>query len=396
MALSVSEKANGVAAHPTQTRDVLDPTLIAESSSQILQRSRQTLAPKVHYSLLGDSARPQLFDANGRPTNFTSRASYKYHNGKLSVKRQKTRPATRTEPSAAPTNSELLAIAHDDESDTDADGEKDWEVCDYDFTASPAVQLSLGRRTELTGVRRSIPFLASLSGARKLSPPTPSTRPPTPEMQQTSEPKTSPVAAEVTPLTSEPRAVIHPPPELPPLLPATQESELTELGESEGLLYDYRLVPQRHAAAVAEARVSVQTKKGAIKRAATPAAKAPYDQKGRSGRGNWTLQEEIDLVRFILQDAGKVEWDKKGDQLLKRLPLGRSLDEVKTRWNELLSCLNGPSAHPELATATTWSLDEDQKILSFVIDYTQPYTRAALFGKLQGHETRSPAAFGSK
>ncbi|KAG8934600.1 hypothetical protein FRC01_001701 [Tulasnella sp. 417] len=332
MALSASDKENDAASHPAQTRGVLDPTVIAASSSRILQQSRQALAPKVHYDLLtSDPARPQLFDANGRPTHLTSRASYKYHNGKLSVKRQKARLATETQPPAAPTNSELLAIAHNDDSDVDADGEQDWEDCNYDFTASP-VQLSAGRRTELTGVRRSIPFLASLSGARKLSPPTPPPRPPVPEVQQTSEPKPSPATAEVVaPPTSEPQPAPHPPPKLPALLPATQESELTELSESEGHLYDYPIVPQRHAAAVAEARVSVQTKKVAIKRGTTPAARAPYDKKGRGVRGNWTLEEEIKLVRFVLEGASEFEWDKKAAQLSKRLPLRRSLNEVKAR-----------------------------------------------------------------
>lgn len=112
-----------------------------------------------------------------------------------------------------------------------------------------------------------------------------------PEMQQTLEPTTSPaIAEEVAPLTSEPQAVINLAPNLPTLLLATQESELTELSESEGHLYDYRLVPQRQAAAVAEARVSVQTKKGVIKRAATP-AKALHEQKVRCVRGNWTFEE---------------------------------------------------------------------------------------------------------
>lgn len=394
MAHSTSEKEN-VASHPTQMRGILNPTVIAESSSLIIQQSRQALAPRVHYSLLtSDSTRPQLFDANGRPTHLTSRASYKYHNGKLSVKRQRTRPVTETEPSAAPTNSELLAIARNDDSDTDAAGEEDWEVCDHDFTASPSVQLS-SRRSELTGVRRSIPFLASLSVSRKPSPPTPSTRPPMPEMQQTLEPTTSPaIAEEVAPLTSEPQAVINLAPNLPTLLLATQESELTELSESEGHLYDYRLVPQRQAAAVAEARVSVQTKKGVIKRAATP-AKALHEQKVRCVRGNWTFEEEVALVRFVLDGAGKFEWDEKAAQLAKRLPPGRGLDEVKTRWNTLLSYLNGPSAHPDLPT-TPWSLEEDQKILSIVIDHTPTYARALLYGKQKTHKTRSPAASGSK
>ncbi|KAG9049912.1 Cytochrome P450 7B1 [Tulasnella sp. UAMH 9824] len=395
MTHSTSEKGNVAASHPTQTHGVLDPTVIAESSSRIIQQSRQALAPKIHYSLLtSDSTRPQLFDANGRPTHLTSRASYKYHNGKLSVKRQRTHPATETEPSAAPTNSELLAIAHNDDSDTDAPGEEDWEVCDQDFTASPALQLS-SRRSELTGVRRSIPFFASLSVSRKPSPPTPSTRLPMPEMQQTSEPTASPTPPEAATLTSEPQAaIIDPAPRLPTLLPATQESELTELSESEGHLHDYRLVPQRHAAAVAEARVSVQAKKGAIKRAATP-AKALHDQKVRPVRGNWTLEEEIALVRFVLEGAGKFEWDEKAPQLAKRLPLGRSLDDAKARWSTLLSYLNGPSAQPNIAI-TTWSLDEDQKILSIVIDCTQTYARALVYGKQKNHETRSPSAFGSK
>ncbi|KAG8957952.1 Cytochrome P450 7B1, partial [Tulasnella sp. 408] len=394
MTHSTSEKEKDAASHPTQTRGILDPTVIAESSSRIVQRSRQALAPKVHYSLLtSDSTRPQLFDANGRPTHLTSRASYKYHNGTLSVKKQRTRPATETEPSAAPTNSELLAIAHNDDSDTDAAGEEDWEVCDQDFTASPALQLS-SRRSELTGVRRSIPFLASLSVSRKPSPPTPSSRTPMPEVHQTSEPTSSPAIAEAAPPTSEPQAVINPVPKLPTLLPATQESELTELSESEGHLHDYRLVPQRLAAAVAEARVSVQTKKGAIKRAATP-AKALHDQKVRPVRGNWTLEEEIDLVRFVLEGAGKFEWDEKAAQLSKRLPLGRSLDEAKTRWNTLLSYLDRSSAQSDRAT-TSWSLEEDQKILSIVIDYTPTYARALLYGKQKAHETRSPSAFGSK
>ncbi|KAG8970372.1 Cholesterol 7-alpha-monooxygenase [Tulasnella sp. 425] len=324
----------------------------------------------------------------------TSLASYKYHNGKLSVKKQKTRTTTQTRPSIAPTNSELLALARNDESDTDADGEEDWEACDYDFTASPPLQLSTGRRTELTGVRKSIPLLASLSVSRKVSPPTPPI-PRHPDPPRTSEPQGPPDTAKLAAPTPEARAPIPSAP-VPTILP-TQESELTELSESEGLLYyDYPLVPQRQAAAVAEARVSVQVKREVIKRVA-PEVTTPYSQKGRPvRRSNWTLEEEIDLVRFIFETAAEFDWDKKAEKLPKRLPKGRRVDEVKARWATLLSYLNSLSLLPDSGDVSMWSVGEDEKIFSFVIDHIPTYGRALLFGKEKAKGTRSASAFGSK
>ncbi|KAG9015060.1 hypothetical protein FRB90_004972 [Tulasnella sp. 427] len=396
MSPSDSDKENAAT-----SRDMtLNPIAIAESSSRIIQQSRQALAPKANFDPLSSSSsasRPQLFDAKGRPTHFPSRASYRYHNGTLSVKRQRTHaPSTQTQ-SSAPSTSELLALAENDDSDNDADGERDWEVCDHDFSAaSPPLQFSVGRRVELTGVRKSIPLLASLSMVRNVSPSAPG--PSAPEQPKSLEPERPPgpplPAPEPAVFASEPQKSIGgllPP---FPLLPSTQESELTELGEFEGLLYDFPLVPQRQAAAAAEARFSVQVKREAIQRAIAP-PKTPHGQKGRSGNGViWTVGEEIDLVRFIFKDSVQFEWDRKS--VSKQLPAGRSADEVQARWKTLLNYLNGHGELPNAETTTPWSLDEDDEILSAIIDCIPTYGRALAFGKEQGGRIRTANAFGSK